>query len=91
MPDSPLPGSYRPDKLGVILVPMLWRQGRAWVLVPAGNDPNEEFMERMRQHTQATGEPHLIKKPGKLLCYGSVEFQQDMLAKEQRGENPWQD
>lgn len=89
MRGSPWAEEDRPDQLGVIFVPIHWRDRRAWVLVYAGREPDESLMARMRQHTQATGEPHMIKKPGRLLCYGAPEFQQDMVAMAQRGENPW--
>lgn len=89
MTDSPLPEGYRPDQLGVIFVPILWRDRRAWILVPAGKDPDENLMAQMRNHTQLTGEPHLIKKPDRLLCFGLPEFQQDMVSKSQRGESLW--
>ncbi|HSV50747.1 MAG TPA: hypothetical protein VLJ57_01420 [Burkholderiaceae bacterium] len=89
-PASPFPEDFRPDKLGVIVLKIDWRGRRAWVLVPAGQYPDERLLEHMRQYSTSTGEPHLIvKKPGNLLCFGSVEFQQDMVAMEQRGENPW--
>lgn len=86
---SPFAEDDRPDKLGVIIVPILWRGRRAWILVPAGRDPDEALMTRMRQHSQSTGEPHMIKKPGRLLCYGAPEFQQDMIELAQQGKNPW--
>ncbi len=89
VPGSPFPDEFRPDKLGVIFVRINWRDRPAWILVPAGRDPDEQLLEQMRRYSTSTGEPHLIKKPGKLLCFGSVEFQQDMLLKEQRGETPW--
>ena len=86
---STLPENYRPDQLGVIFVPIVWRERRAWILVPAGKEPDEELMERMRNHTKLTGEPHLIKRSDRLLCYGLPEFQQDMISKSQRGESLW--
>lgn len=89
LPASPFPEQFKPDRLGVIVVPIQWREQRAWILVSAGKTPNDELLAWMREYSRATGEPHLIKRPGKLLCYGSVEFQQDMLDMEQRGLNPW--
>jgi hypothetical protein len=86
---SPLPEDYRPDKLGIIFLPIVWRQRRAWVITPAGREPSEELMAQMRSFSNTSGEPHLIKSPGKLLCFGSVEFKQDMVDLEQRGMNPW--
>lgn len=89
MPESPLPDHFRPDLLGVIFVPIKWRQLRAWVLVPAGRDPDENLKAQMRDYTAATGEPHLIKYPDRLLCFGKPEFQTDMKDLESRGINPW--
>lgn len=89
LPDSPFPEGFRPDKLGVIFVRIVWRERHAWILVPTGHDLDETFLAQMRQYSTNTGEPHMIKRVGKLLCFGSVEFQQDMLMKAERGENPW--
>jgi len=33
----------------------------------------------MRQHTIATGEPHVIKKKDSWLCFGKPDFQQAMV------------
>lgn len=90
LPASPFPENFKPDQLGVIVVPIMWRQQRAWILTPAGKSPGGEVMEWMREYSRTTGEPHLIKSPGKMLCYGSVDFQQDMLELERRGLNPWE-
>lgn len=88
-PDSPFPDGFRPDQLGIIFVPITWQERRAWILVPAGREPDDELLALMRQYSASTGEPHMIKKEGRLLCFGSPEFQQDMLARERNGENPW--
>ncbi|MBP8019085.1 MAG: hypothetical protein KAY82_03525 [Hylemonella sp.] len=87
--ESPFPAEFRPDKLGVLIVLHVWRGRRSWILTTAGRDPSDELMEFMRDYTRATGEPHLIKRPGKLLCYGSPLFQQDMLELERCGKAPW--
>jgi len=89
LPNSPFPASFRPDQLGVIFVPITWQYKRAWILVSAGQEPSEELLAMMRQHSTQTGEPHMIKRQGRMLCFGSPAFQQDMLAREQRGETPW--
>lgn len=89
MENSPFPPQFRPDLLQVIIVPITWKQTRAWVLVPASQPPSETLMAQMRGYTQTTQEPHMIKLPGKLLCYGAPEFQRDMLALEQHGLAPW--
>ena len=89
VPNSPLPDDYRPDQLGVIFVPIKWRGKRAWVLVHAGNDPSEDLKAQMRAYSQDTGEPHMVKLPDRVLCYGVPEFQQSMLDLERRGISPW--
>ena len=76
---SPFPDEYRPDKVGVIIVQLSWRNKRAWVLATAGKAPDEAMREFMRKHTISTGEPHMIKDQQKLLCFGKPEFQADML------------
>jgi hypothetical protein len=78
-PDSPFPEDWRPDRSGFIIREGLWEGRRCWLLQHAGKDPSEEVMEVMRQHTIATGEPHIIKKLNSWLCYGKPEFQQAML------------
>lgn len=88
--NGPFPPEFRPDMLQVIIVPITWKETRAWVLVPAPQPPCDTLMAQMRGYTQATQEPHMIKLPGKLLCYGASEFQRDMLTLEQQGLAPWE-
>jgi hypothetical protein len=73
----------------MILVPIQWNQRRAWVLVPTGKAPDESALQWMQEHYRRTNEPHMIKLQGRVLCYGSVDFQRDMKLKELRGETPW--
>lgn len=89
MEGSPFPENFRPDQLGSIMVPITWQGRRAWILVPAGRNPDESLKAQMRAYTQSTGEPHMIKMPDRLLCYGVPEFQQSMMDLNQRGINPW--
>jgi len=79
MPGSGFPEAWRPDKAGFIIRPGTWRGGKCWLLHPAPQDPGEEVLAFMRQHTIATGEPHIIVKKGSWLCYGKPEFQQAMV------------
>lgn len=79
MPGSPFPDHWRPDKIGVIIRADRWQDKRCWLLVHAGQDPGEDVLEKMRQHTIATGEPHVIKKSNSWLCFGKPEFQQAMV------------
>ncbi len=79
-PGSPFPENWRPDKIGFIIREGLWEGKTCWLLQYAGKeDPSAEVMEAMRQHTIATGQPHIIKKRYSWLCYGKPEFQQAML------------
>jgi hypothetical protein len=38
-PGNPFPESFRPDRLGVLVIPMKWRGREAYVLRSAGRDP----------------------------------------------------
>jgi len=42
MKGSPFPESFRPDRLGMIVVVKTWRDHLAYVLVPAGKNPDAE-------------------------------------------------
>jgi len=89
MTDSPLPEAYRPDQLGVIFVPIFGETGVLGFGFQRARIRIKKLMAQMRNHTQLTGEPHLVKKPVRLLCYGLPEFQQDMVSKSHRGESLW--
>lgn len=89
MPGSPFPDAFRPDRLGVIIVPMRWRDRPCYVLLSAGRDPDEATLDWMRRHAQATGSPFYYQQGGERLGYGNAAFQQDMQGKLQRGEKLW--
>jgi hypothetical protein len=74
-----VPGHWRPDRIGVIIRADSWQGRRCWLLLHTGRDPGGEVLEWMRQHTIATGEPHVIKKKDSWLCFGKPEFQQTMV------------
>lgn len=78
-PGSPFPDHWRPDRIGVIIRADVWQGRRCWLLLHAGQDPSEEVLEWMRQHTITTGEPHVIKKKDSWLCFGKPDFQQAMV------------
>jgi hypothetical protein len=88
-PGSPLPEEFRPDKAGVIVVPMRWRDRPCWVLLSAGRDPDEPMLEWMRAHAQATGSPFYYQHEGERLGYGPAEFLFEMQDKLRRGEKLW--
>jgi hypothetical protein len=88
-PESPFPESFRPDRSGVIIVPMRWRDRPAFVLLSAGRDPGPEMLEWMQGFARATGSPFYYQLAGERLGYGPPEFQWEMAAKVARGERLW--
>ena len=89
MPGSPLPESFRPDRVGVIGVPTRWRGATALILVSAGNDPDEAMLDWMRAYAQSTRIPFFYAQQGQRFGFGPVDFQQEMAAKAARGERLW--
>ncbi len=83
---NPFPESYRPDRLGVIILAKPWRGRLAYYLVPAGRELDQALLEWMREYSTATGTPFLFKFKGRNRGYGSPEFQQDLIDKATRGE-----
>ena len=88
-PGSPFPDSFRPDRLGVIVVPMRWRDRPCYVLLSAGQDADEAMLAWMRQHAQATGSPFYYQQGAERLGYGPAAFLQEMADKVRRGEKLW--
>jgi hypothetical protein len=88
-PDSLFPEEFRPDKLGVIIVRVQWREQPAYLLRSAGRDPDAGLLEWMRRFSMRTGRPFFYEEAGKKLGFGSPAFQQDMLMRAQRGEAMW--
>ena len=89
MPGSPLPEDFRPDRIGVIAVPMRWRERQAFVLLSAGSDPQPELVAWMEAFARASGSPFFYEQQGERVGYGPPDFQQEMLAKVRRGERLW--
>ena len=88
-PESPFPEQFRPDKLGVIIVRIKWREQPAYLLVSAGRDPDEKLLEWMREFAVRTMRPFFYQQNGEKLAFGPPEFQRDMLARLERGEPMW--
>ena len=86
---SPFPDEYRPDKVGVIIVPMRWRERAAYVLLSAGNDAPPQMLAWMKAFAQRTGSPFYYQQNGERLGYGPPAFQQEMLDKVQGGQALW--
>lgn len=83
---NPFPESFRPDRLGVIILAKPWRDRLAYYLVPAGRDVDAALLEWMRNYSAATGTPFLFKRNGRDRGYGPPEFQQDLVDRATRGE-----
>lgn len=89
LPGSPFPEDFRPDRCGVIIVPMRWQDRPAFVLLSAGNDPQPAMLEGMRSFASAHGMPFFYQEDGQRVGYGPPAFQQEMLARLARGERLW--
>jgi hypothetical protein len=87
--DSPFPEEFRPDKLGVIVIRIAWRDRPAYLLTSAGRDPDERLLDWMRAFSVQTGRPFFYEQAGEKLGFGPAAFQQDMLQKAERGEAMW--
>lgn len=89
MPDSPLPEPFRPDRIGVIVVPTRWRSAPAFILVSAGNDPGAEVLDWMRAHSETSRTPFFYQRDGERFGFGPLEFQLEMASRAARGEPLW--
>ncbi len=89
LPGSPFPESFRPDRLGVMVIPMKWRGRDAYVLRSAGRDPDGELLAWMRALSVRTGRPFFYEQAGERFGFGPGEFQREMAEKVARGEALW--
>src|ERR1700693_3330272 len=60
--DSPFPEEFRPDKLGVLVIPVRWRERTAYILRSAGRDPDEALLAWMRELSVSTGRPFFYEQ-----------------------------
>ena len=86
---SPFPDDFKPERSGVIIVPTRWRSSPAYILLSAGRDPSEQMLIWMKAYANQTHSPFFYALDGERIGYGPPEFQQEMLAKVQRGEKLW--
>ena len=89
VPDSPFSEAFRPDRLGVIIVRVKWREQLAYLLRSAGRDPDAELLAWMQRFSIQTGRPFFYEIAGEKLGFGPRLFQEDMLQRAQRGEPMW--
>jgi len=88
-PGSPFPESFRPDRLGVMILHTRWRSQPAYILRSAGRDPDERLLAWMREFSMRTGRPFFYEEDGERYGFGPPEFQQEMAVKVQAGERLW--
>jgi SEC-C motif-containing protein len=86
---SPFPEDFRPDLLGVMIIPMKWRGHAAYVLRSAGRDPDEKLVAWMRELSVRTKRPFFYEIAGERFGFGPPEFQHEMLEKLQSGQPLW--
>lgn len=87
-PES-FPDEFRPDRLGVIVIRVRWRDAPAYLLLSAGREPDEALLEWMRAFSRRTHRPFFYEQRGEKLAFGPPAFQQDMLERLARGEPMW--
>ena len=85
---NPFPESFRPDRLGVIIVLRQWRDRPGYELIPAGRDPDATLIDWISEYSTATGIPFLYYIDGFYRAIGVPEFQEEMREKAVRGELP---
>src|SRR6266568_2361109 len=86
---SPFPEEFKPDRLGVLIIPVQWREKTAYILRSAGRDPDEALLAWMREFSLRTDRPFFYEQKGERFGFGPREFQVEMLAKLERGERLW--
>jgi hypothetical protein len=72
-----------------MIVATQWRQRPAYILVSAGRDPDEGLLGWMREFSARTGAPFFYEQQGSRFGFGPAAFQQEMLARVERGERLW--
>jgi hypothetical protein len=88
-PDSPFPEDFRPDRLGVVIIPVKWRGTPAYILRHAGRDPDMQLLEWMRAFSLRTQRPFFYEQGGERFGFGPPEFQREMNERVERGERLW--
>jgi len=86
---SPFPEDWRPDRSGVMVIPMRWRGTEAYVLRHAGRDPDAAMLAWMRAFSLRSGRPFFYEIAGERFGFGPPEFQREMSERVARGEALW--
>jgi SEC-C motif len=80
-PQSPFPEEFRPDQLGVLIIPVRWKDKTAYILRSAGRDPDDTLLGWMRDFSRKSGRPFFYEQRGERFGFGPKEFQVEMLAR----------
>ena len=88
-PESPFPDDFRPDRVGVMVIPIKWRGIPAYILRSAGRDPDEAMLEWMRAFSLRTQRPFFYEQGGERYGFGPPEFQGEMSERVARGDRLW--
>ena len=86
---SPFPEEWRPDRIGVMVIPMKWRGHTAYVLRSAGRDPDAALIAWMEAFAHRTGAPFFYEIAGERFGFGPEDFQREMLRRIERGDRLW--
>jgi hypothetical protein len=89
LPGSPFPEDFRPDRLGVMIIPIRWRSRAAYILRSAGRDPDERLLGWMQDFSARTGAPFFYERAGERYGFGPEAFRQEMLQKHESGQKLW--
>lgn len=87
--DSPFPENFRPNEIGVMIVPIKWQNAPAYILCNAGRDPDAEMIRWMEDFATRTKRPFFYELAGERFGFGPTAFQQEMAMKVARGERLW--
>jgi hypothetical protein len=85
---SPFPDSFRPDRIGVIIVERTWRNRPAYRVASAGREVDETLFQWIVDFHKRTSIPFIFPRNGKLSGIGPPEFRQDVIEREARGDTP---
>jgi len=88
-PGGPFPDDWRPDKVGVMVIPMKWRGQEAYVLRSAGRDPDAGVIGWMEVMSTRLKRPFFYEVGGERFGFGPPEFQQEMAERVARGDALW--
>lgn len=88
-PGSPFPEEFRPDRLGVMILPSRWSGGVFYILVPAGRDPDGKLLDWMGDYARRMGHPFIYQTNGNWIAHGPEPFQTEIAQRRARGEPMW--